>query len=227
MEMIGKDEFLETINRFISGRKAVYADLKEEKRLGEYFIASFLGTLIFSAVYGLVMGIYAGGIQILYDALKIPMLLLISLFVSLPTFYVLNAILGGEMTFRQVVVLFMISVTAMSTMLVAFMPVTLFFTITTPERGFASYTFTVMLNVLIFTLAGLTAVVYLLSGFGYIHGENKRWIPGVLIGSCVLAFVGTQLAWVLRPYFNLSLGFIRPPSGNFYVAILELLLRYL
>ncbi|MBD3159528.1 MAG: hypothetical protein GF309_12115 [Candidatus Lokiarchaeota archaeon] len=173
------------------------------------------------------MGIYAGGIQILYDALKVPMLLLISLYVSLPTFYVLNAILGGDMTFRQVVVLFMISVTAMSTMLVAFMPVTLFFTITTPERGFASYTFTVMLNVLIFTLAGLTAVVYLLSGFGYIHGENKRWIPGVLIGSCVLAFVGTQLAWVLRPYFNLSLRFIRPLSGNFYVAILELLLRYL
>jgi len=227
MEMIGKDEFLETINRFISDRKAVYADLKEEKRLGEYFIASLLGTLIFSAVYGLVMGIYAGGIQILYDALKIPMLLLISLFVSLPTFYVLNAILGGEMTFRQVVVLFMISVTAMSTMLVAFMPVTLFFTITTPERGFASYSFTVMLNVLIFTLAGLTAVVYLLSGFGYIHGKNKRWIPGFLIGSCVLAFVGTQLAWVLRPYFHLAEDFIRPPSGNFYVAILELILRYL
>ncbi|MFO7837755.1 MAG: hypothetical protein R6V83_14015 [Candidatus Thorarchaeota archaeon] len=225
--MIGQDEFLDIINRFISDRKAVYADIKEDKELGEYFIASLFGTIIFSAIYGLVMGVYAGGIQILYDALKIPMLLLISLYVSLPTFYVLNGILGGDMTFRQIVVLFMVSVTTMSTMLVAFMPVTLFFTITTPERGFASYTFTVLLNVMFFAVAGLTAVVYLLSGFSHIHGENKRWILAVLIGSCVLAFVGTQLAWVLRPYFHMSWKFIRPPSGNFYVAILELLLRYL
>ena len=155
------------------------------------------------------------------------MLLLISLYVSLPTYYVLNGILGGELSLRQMAVLFMVSVTVMAIMLIAFLPVTLFFTLTTPERTFAAYAFTVLLNVLFFALAGLTAVSYLLSGFRRIHGENKRWVPAMMVGSVVLAFVGTQLAWVLRPYFHVSFAFFAPPSGNFYIALFILIARLL
>jgi hypothetical protein len=155
------------------------------------------------------------------------MLLLIALYVSLPTYYVLNGILGGELSLRQMAVLFMVSVTVMAIMMIAFLPVTLFFTLTTPERTFATYAFTVLLNVLFFALAGLTAVNYLLNGFSRIHGENKRWVPAMMIGSIVLAFVGTQLAWVLRPYFHVSWAFFAPPSGNFYIALFELIAKLL
>jgi len=40
-------------------------------------------------------------------------------------------------------------------------------------------------------------------------------------------FVGTQLAWVVRPYFNYYEAFIRPPKKNFYVAMIELVVRLL
>ena len=219
--------FFETLSLFIRDRDTVYENIKEEKDLKSYATVATVSTVVFSALYGAVMGIYAGGIQILYDAFKIPLLLLITLYVSLPTYYVLNGILGGELSLRQMAVLFMVSIAIMAIMMIAFLPVTLFFTLTTPERTFATYAFTVLLNVLFFALAGLTAVSYLLNGFSRIHGENKKWVPAMMIGSLVLAFVGTQLAWVLRPYFHVSLEFLRPPSGNFYIALFELIAKLL
>lgn len=219
--------FFDTLSLFIRDREAVYKNVKNETNLREYAITAILATIISAALYGAVMGLYAGGIQILFDAVKIPLLLLISLFVSLPTYYVLNGILGGELSLRQMAVLFMISMTIMSVMMIAFLPVTLFFTLTTPERTFAAYGFTVLLNVLFFALSGLTAVSYLLNGFNRIHGENKKWVPAMMIGSAVLAFVGTQLAWVLRPYFHVSLAFVAPPEGNFYIALFGLIVRLL
>ncbi|OLS29821.1 MAG: hypothetical protein ThorAB25_13940 [Candidatus Thorarchaeota archaeon AB_25] len=219
--------FFETLSIFIRDRETVYENIKDEKNLKSYAIVATVSTIVFGALYGAVMGVYAGGVQILFDAMKIPMLLLIALFVSLPTYYVLNGILGGELSLRQMAVLFMVSVTVMAIMMIAFLPVTLFFTLTTPERTFATYAFTVLLNVLFFALAGLTAVSYLLNGFSRIHGENKRWVPAMMIGSLVLAFVGTQLAWVLRPYFHVSWVFLAPPSGNFYIALFELIVRLL
>ena len=199
--------FFETLSLFIRDRDVVYENIKDEKNLKSYAVVATVSTIVFGALYGAVMGIYAGSIQILFDAIKIPMLLLIALYVSLPTYYVLNGILGGELSLRQMAVLFMVSVTVMAIMMIAFLPVTLFFTLTTPERTFATYAFTVLLNVLFFALAGLTAVNYLLNGFSRIHGENKKWVPAMMIGSIVLAFVGTQLAWVLRPYFHVSWAF--------------------
>ena len=172
--------FFQTLSLFIRDRETVYQNIKSETHLREYAISAILATIISGALYGAVMGLYAGGIQILYDAVKIPLLLLISLFVSLPTYYVLNGILGGELSLRQMSVLFMISVTVMSVMMIAFLPVTLFFTLTTPERTFAAYGFTVILNVLFFGISGLTAVSYLLGGFNRIHGENRKWVPAML-----------------------------------------------
>jgi len=219
--------FFDIIGRFIRDREKIFEDVKKEQNIWDYLIASTLATLLFGALYGAVMGTYAGGIQILYDALKIPMLLLIAVYVSLPTFYVLNGILGGELSFRQMAVLFMVSITVMATLMIAFLPVTFFFMLTTPERTFATYAFTVLLNVFFFAISGLAAVSYLLQGFSRIHGENKKWVPAMLIGSSVLAFVGTQLAWVLRPYFHMSEAFIAPPSGNFYIALFALIARLL
>lgn len=219
------ESFFEILSRFIRDREGLYNDIREERDLTKHFITSVAATALFGALYGASMGTYAGGLQIVFDAIKIPMLLLVAVLVSLPTYYVLNGILGGEMSLRQMAVLFMISITVMATMMMAFLPVTLFFMLTTPERTFATYAFTVLLNVFFFGIAGVTAVSYLLRGFSKIHGENKKWVPAMITGSGVLAFVGTQLAWVLRPYFHLSTAFIAPPSGNFYIAVVKLIAR--
>ncbi|MDH5449924.1 MAG: hypothetical protein OEX77_03330 [Candidatus Bathyarchaeota archaeon] len=214
------------VEEFLKNREGFFQNLIEEKQLRTYFVSSNFAVAIFSAIYGATMGLYAGGIQIAYDAIKIPLLLLISVYVTVPSFYVLSSLLGGKTTFRQMVVLLLSGLTIMSVVLLALVPVNLFFILTTANETFTSYAFLVLLNIVIFTLAGLFSVLYVLRGFKAIF-QSSDWIVSFSVGSIIFMFVGTQLAWVLRPYFHYYPEFIRPLEGNFYVSLIELILGVL
>src|SRR5437870_12623286 len=107
------------------------------------------------------MGALPGGLQILYNVIKIPLLLLISLYVALPTYYVLDAFSGGDVTLRQTAAVLASSFGIMSIVLLAFVPVHLFFVLTTPAQLYSTYSFIVLLDVGIFTIAGAAGVSYL------------------------------------------------------------------
>ena len=192
------------------------------------------------------------------------MLLFLTLYICVPTFYILDSLVGGALSLRQMLTIILAGFTIMATILLAFLPVTLFFLLTT-----ADYTFIVLLNVAIFGLGGVGALVYFLQGYFTIYrletepgpqitntgkcpscnkpikddqgfcsycgtrlmsAPNKGFrassLP-ILIGCLVLIFVGTQLAWILRPYFHFYPFFIRPLGGNFYIAILKLIFPWL
>jgi len=210
------------IEEFLKRKTEFFKNVQEEKDLKRYFINSNLVITAFTAVYGVAMGVYPGGWQVLNDAVKIPLLLLLSLYITLPTYYILDVLLGGKVSLNQVSVLMLSGFTVMSTVLLAFIPVNLFFILTTANTTTETYAFVVLLNVAIFGLAGLSGVAYLLTGFRAVHRE-PNWTLAFLVGSLVLIFVGTQLAWILRPYFHYYPGFIRPVRDNFYVAILRLI----
>ncbi|UCG45731.1 MAG: hypothetical protein JSV58_02855 [Candidatus Bathyarchaeota archaeon] len=209
------------INKFIKHRDDFITNLIKQRNLKDYFINSNLAIITFSAVYGATMGIYPGGIQVLYSALKIPMLLLIALYVTAPSYYVMSSLFGGRHSFSQMVILLLSSLTVMSTVLLALVPINLFFILTTANSTYSSYAFLVILNVIIFALAGLFALVYLLRGFLSMY-PGISWTAAFFVGSIIFMFVGTQLAWVLRPYFHYYPQFIRPIEKNFYVAMVEL-----
>ena len=214
------------IEDYLKRRQEFIGDLIEERDLKKYFINSNVAIIVLSAIYGATMGLYPGGLQILYDTVKIPMLLLISIYITAPSFYVLTSIRGGKRSLSQVVVLLLSSVTVMSIILLALVPVNLFFILTTPNASFSTEAFIILLNVLIFTLAGLFALVYLLRGFMALY-PGGEWILSFLIGAFIFIFVGTQLAWVLRPYFHYRGYFIGPPEKNFYVAMIDLIIKML
>jgi len=102
----------------------------------------------------------------------------------------------------------------------------LFFLLTTANASSSTEAFLILLNVLIFALAGFFALVYWLRGFMALYSGGE-WILYFLIGSFIFIFVGTQLAWVLRPYFHYRGYFIGPPEKNFYIAVIELIFRML
>jgi len=214
------------IEEYLKRRQEFISNLIEGRQLKDYFINSNVSIIVLSAVYGAIMGLYPSGLQILYDAVKIPMLLLISLYITVPSFYVLTSLLGGRRSFSQVVVLMLSSVTVMSTILLALVPVNLFFILTTPNATSSTEAFIILLNVLIFALAGIFALIYLLRGFMALY-PGGEWILSFLIGSFIFVFVGTQLAWVLRPYFHYHGYFISPPEKNFYIAIIDLIFKAL
>jgi len=217
---------LAVLEEFIKRSDQFLANLAQEKNLKTYFLNSNLAVLLLSAVYGATMGLYSGGLQIVYSAVKVPMLLLISLYVTVPSYYVLYSLLGGKRNSKQTVTLLLSGFTIMATILLAFVPVNLFFIITTP-RSSQAHSFTALLNIAIFALGGFFALIYLIRGARTLYKEStEQWKPAFLVGSVILMCVGTQLAWVLRPFFNYYEFFIRPLEGNFYTAVLSLVLRF-
>ena len=219
-------QIFSVVEEYLKRRQEFIKNLVEEKQLKAYFINSNVAIVVLSAIYGAIMGLYPGNLQILYNAIKIPMLLLITLYITAPSFYVLTSLLGGKRSLSQVIVLLLSSVTVMSTILLALVPVNLFFILTTPNTTFSTEAFIILLNVLIFTLAGIFALVYLLRGFMALY-PGGEWILSFLVGGFIFIFVGTQLAWVLRPYFHYRGYFISPPEKNFYAAMIELIFRLL
>jgi hypothetical protein len=217
---------LSVVEEFIKRSDEFFKNLDEEKNLRTYFVNSNLAILVFSAVYGATMGTYAVGLPILFSAIKVPMLLLISLYLTIPSYYLLYSLLGGKRTLSQTTMLLLFSFTIMATVLIALVPVNLFFVITATKSS-ATYAFMVLLNIAIFTLGGFFALTHFIKGAKVLYQEpSENWKPAFLLGSLILVFVGTQLAWVLRPYFDYYPGFIRPLESNFYTAMLKLTLHF-
>ena len=214
------------VEEFIKRREEFLKNLMEEKGLEAYFVNSNLAIIVFSGVYGATIGVYPSGLQVFYDPVKIPMLLLISLYITVPSYYVLSSLFGGKHSFSQMVILLLSSVMVMSIVLLALVPLNLFFILATANVTYSTYAFLVILNVAIFALAGLFALVYLLRGFATMY-PGIGWTPAFFVGSIIFMFVGTQLSWVLRPYFHYYPQFVRPVEKNFYIAMIELIFRFL
>ncbi len=218
---------LSVIEEFLKRSDEFLKNLIDEKGLTDYFVDANLAILLLSAVYGATMGTWAGGLSILYSALKVPILLLISLYLTVPSYYVLYSLLGGKRTLRQTTMLLLFSFTVMATVLIALAPINLFFVITT-TRSSNTYAFMVLLNIVIFTLAGFFALTNFVKGAKVLYGESlENWKPAFLLGSLILMIVGTQLAWVLRPYFDYYPWFIRPLESNFYTAMVQLASQFI
>ena len=164
------------VEDFIKRSEEFFKNLMEGKKLKTYFINSNVAIIVFSAVYGATMGVHPGGLQILYDAVKIPMLILISLYVTVPSYFVLSSLFGVECSFSQMVILLLSSLTVMSTVLLALVPINLFFILTTANATYSAYAFLVILNVFIFALAGLFTLAFLLRGFMTMY-PGMGWLP--------------------------------------------------
>lgn len=203
------------ITEFLRQQNKTIENVKNRKELYKYFIAGHFAIIICSAIYGAGMGVFAGGIWILFDAIKMPLIILITLYISLPIFYIIDVYSGSEIEFSQCAVFLLSSFSIMAINMSAFTPVVFFFGVTTPNIPFI-----VLLNTCICGFSGLSGLLYLFRCYQiYYKDKDKKWYPSMFIGSFIVAFVGTQLAWCLRPYFHQYDRFIEPIKSNFYVEV--------
>jgi hypothetical protein len=114
--------------------------------------------------YGACMGLFAltgsgsGSLmQIPASMLKVPALFLLTLLVTLPSLYVFNALVGSRLTMSSVVRLLVASLAVMLAVLASLGPIVGFFAICT-----TSYSFIVLLNVLVYAIAGVLGLKFLL-----------------------------------------------------------------
>jgi hypothetical protein len=207
--------------------------------------------VLLGMVYGLCMGIYAllrgdsaSLLQFISGMVKVPALFLLTLLVTFPSLYVFNALVGSRLNPGALWRLLTSSVALNMAILASFGPIVAFFSLST-----TSYSFMLLLNVLVFAAAGGLGLKFLLRTLHRLslnqpdgtppfitEGQDSvgpldnpsRSAPArqvTMLFRCwivVFGLVGSQMAWVLRPFLGCPdqpFSFFRARESNFFEAV--------
>jgi hypothetical protein len=167
-----------------------------------------LGPLVFMLVafgslYGAAMGSFWSGdagvrpLQMLYSALKVPMLLVVTFALSLPSYFVINTLLGLREDFAEAIRALVATQAGLTIILASLAPVTLLW-----YASFDDYDGAIVLNAVMFAIASITAQLLLRRHCRALIEKNPRHRLLLRAWLIAYAFVGIQMGWVLRPFIG-------------------------
>lgn len=181
--------------------------------------------------YGAVMGSFGGVLgerllQVVYSGIKVPFLLLVTFGVCLPSFFVLNTLLGVREDFPRAMGALLASQAAMTVVLLGLAPFTALWYASTADHDLA-----LLFNGAMFAAASVTAQWILRRRYEPLIARQPRHRTLLRVWLGLYVFVGIQMAWVLRPFVGhpqLPVQFFRSDAwGNAYEFIARLLWRAL
>ena len=181
------------------------------------------------AAYGAVMGCF-GGLggdrpwQVVYSAVKVPLLLLVTTALAVPSFFVLNSLLGLRADFRAAARAVASAQAAVAVVLAALAPYTAVWYASTTD-----YDEALAFNAVQFAAASVAAQWVLRRRYAPLVARNRRHRIAVRAWLGLYAFVGIQMGWVLRPFVGQPgrpVTFFREGAwGNAYVTVADILWR--
>jgi hypothetical protein len=218
-------EHLAIVEIILRQREQFFLEIKEGIDLHGKIRSMIIASAVFLALFGAVLGSSSGlaGIgQAMSSAVKLPILFLLTSLICLPTLYLFNTLFGARQSIRQNLAMYLAPITIMTVMLFGFAPIVLFFLITVSD-----YQFFKLLNVVVFAISGFIGMWFLVKGMWIISTDEEE--DGVrirrltlLFWICLYAFVGSQMAWTLRPFIgdpNYGFELFRQAGGNFYTNV--------
>jgi hypothetical protein len=182
-------------------------------------------------LYGATVGSWRAPEQALYTAIKFPCLVFLTCGSNALLNGMLAQVLGLQLSFRQTTQTILMSFTLAALILCAFSPVMLFLLWNTPalgERQPVAHSLLLASHVGVIAFAGIIAnwrLLRLLERLSTSAAIARSllfcWLAGNL-------FLGSQLAWVLRPFVGspgLPIEFLRdhPWRGNFFESVFRAL----
>lgn len=195
-------------------------------------ILSLIGlVVIYGTLYGAAMGSFggllgAGALQIIYSGIKVPFLLLATFALSLPSFFVLNSLLGLRRDFPAAIRALVATQAGLSVILASLAPFTLFW-----YASVDGYSDAILFNAVMFAIASVSAQWILRDYYQPLIQRNplhRRMLRAWLV---VYAFVGIQMGWILRPFIGdpaSPVQFFREDSwGNAYMTVGKMVWRAL
>lgn len=214
----GYQAFLASI---LSDREQFFSDVVGDRGLSRKLRYAMLTILTLSAFYGAVAGSYAGALQALSAAVKLPFLFVTTFVICFPALFVVQILVGSKLKLLQVVILVAGALALTTVLLAAFVPIVAFFLVTG-----ANYYFLELLHLLIVLVCGSLGMYALHEGLSYVcekHGIYPRKALTILrVWVVLFAFVGVQMSWNLRPFLgdrNEPFQVFRHYEGNFYTAV--------
>lgn len=206
----------------------VLESIRRDEGLTPIILICLAISIVMGTIYGVEMGatnflqgspMDAGhkALLVLITAVKVPCLFLLTLLIVWPPIYVSNAFMGARNSWRQITAMLLGGTAISSTMLASMVTVSFFFTLTSRQ-----YDFIKLLHVLFFAYAGIVGLIFLQRCIGQLSPSlNTRRLAFLWL--LLYIFVGTQLAWVMRPFVgspNEPFQVFRPRSGNFYESVM-------
>jgi hypothetical protein len=152
------------IERILRDRDGIWRQVVEERDLKALTMQMFLTSAVGLACYGIVLGASHSFAQAVSSAIKLPLLFVATLAICLPTLYLFNLIFGARLSMMQAIALIMVSLTVISVLALAFVPISLFFLISADN-----YPFFKLLNVAILMLAAFVGLRFLTSGMATLN----------------------------------------------------------
>jgi hypothetical protein len=177
---------------------------------------------VFTFLYGIVMGSYHSFLQSIVAGLKVTFLFFSAILICFPSFYVIQQVLGSKMTMRQMVFIILSGFVLTSAIAISFSPIVILFQLTG-----GNYHFLQLLHVGVFIFSGIFGMKLMIDALKFAC-EKKDIYPHIgvsvfRIWMIILAFVGIQIAWNLRPFLSTKteeFKLFRKYEGNFYTAII-------
>lgn len=233
--------FVQGLDELLRGRRSDAASIRSNASLLplKLFVP---WVVVLGVTYGFFMGWYGIGsgsadawMHLLAVMVKLPMLFLGTLFVTFPSLYVFNAIIGCRLGFRSSLRLLVATIVVNLAIAASLGPILGFFTLSTKSYGFM-----VLLNVLLLAIAGLVSIGFLMKVLGSVEFEPevvariapptepvtppvRRHSMGLfLVWIFTYGIVGAQMGWILRPFIGApgaAFELFRAREGSFFVGV--------
>ena len=181
----------------------------------------------FGMFYGGVMGTYGGFggprmWQVVYSAVKVPFLLFTTFLLSLPSFFVVNTLLGLRADFPRAFRALLATQAGLTIILSALAPYTAFWYVCGSR-----YQPAILFNGVMFAVASVSAQWMLRRSYQPLIESNPkhRWMLRAWL--VIYVFVGIQMGWVLRPFIGdpaAPVQFFREGSwSNAYEVVIQMI----
>jgi hypothetical protein len=199
-------------------------EISKKFRLDDKILSLLVCSSIFLALYGAIIGSSSSWMQVLASAVKLPILYLVTSLICLPTLYFFDVFLGSPCNLKQYLALLLASTSVIGVMLLGFAPIALFF-----RLSIESYDFFKLMNVAVFAITGLMGINLFYKGLLFLdkHDDKSNGRIYILRGWLVLyGFVGSQMGWILRPFFgdpDRPFQLFRQLESNFYLHIWKII----
>ena len=199
-----------------------FFDERNKEQSKKLILNQVLIICLLTFLYGVVMGSYHSFLQSFAAGFKVTFLFLCTLIICFPSFFVIQQVLGSKMTLKQMIIIVLSGFVLASAIAFSFSPIIILFQITG-----GNYHFLQLLHVAIFIFSGIFGMRLMIEALKYAC-EKKDIYPRIgvtvfRIWIIILAFVGIQLAWNLRPFLcnkDEDFKLFRKYEGNFYTAII-------
>ncbi len=189
----------------------------------------YVGCIILGAgFYGAAVGAWRAPVQALYTGIKLPLILLLTALGNGLLNGMLAPLLSLKLSFRQSLLLVLMSFCTLAMILGAWAPLLLFLVWSSPavDSGsrLLSHSLILVSDVAVIAGAGVAANVRLLRLLAQFSGNTwaaRRVLIAWLAGNLLL---GSQLSWNLRPFIGspgLPVQFVRADAfnGNFFESV--------